>query len=133
MILPPVVTENMWICKPIWILKNIAILVQLSKTSFWESTIRYLLNTDKISDPNELIKALVKATPEEQDRIMTVASKLKQEGRQEGRQEGIELGIEKRTFDIAKNMLKKHVDINFIKDITGLPLEKISALRAGLN
>ena len=48
-----------------WILENIAILVQLSKTSFWPNVIRYLLNTDSISDPNELIKALVKATPEE--------------------------------------------------------------------
>ena len=45
----------------------------------------------------------------------------------------MEKGIEKRTFDIAKNMLRKHVDINFITDITGLPLEKISALQAGLN
>ena len=108
-----------------WVLNNIVILVQLSKTSFWLNAIIYLLNTDSISDPNELIKALLKATPEEQERIMTVASKLKQEGRQEG--------IEKEKLDIAKNMLRKHVDINFINDITGLPLEKISALRAGIN
>ena len=104
-----------------WILKNIAILVQLSKTSFWESTIRYLLNTDKISDPNELIKALVKATPEEQDRIMTVASKIEQKG--------IEVGIEKRTFEIAKNMLADNFDINVIGKITGLSAEQISALK----
>ena len=51
---------------------------------------------------------------------MTVASKIEQKG------------IEKRTFDIAKNMLRKHVDINFIKDITGLSLEKISAIQAVL-
>ena len=112
-----------------WVLNNIVILVQLSKTSFWLNAIRYLLNTDSISDPNELIKALVKATPEEQERIMTVASKIEQKGRQEG----IEVGIEKEKFDIAKNMLRKHVDINFINDITGLSLEKISALQAGLN
>ena len=108
-----------------WVLNNIVILVQLSKTSFWLNAIRYLLNTDSISDPNELIKALVKATPEEQERIMTVASKIEQKG--------IEVGIEKNKIDIAKNMLRKHVDINFINDITGLPLEKISALQAGIN
>ena len=116
-----------------WVLNNIVILVQLSKTSFWLNAIRYLLNTDSISDPNELIKALVKATPEEQERIMTVASKIEQKGRQEGIEVGIEKGIEKEKLDIAKNMLRKHVDINFINDITGLTLEKISALQAGLN
>ncbi len=52
---------------------------------------------------------------------MTVASKIEQKG------------IEKEKFDIAKNMLRKHVDINFINDITGLSLEKISALKSVLN
>ena len=56
---------------------------------------------------------------------MTVASKLKQEGRQEG----IEVGIEKRTFDIAKNMLADNFDINVIGKITGLSAEQISALK----
>ena len=44
-----------------------------------------------------------------------------QEGRQEGRQEGIEF--------IAINGLKKGLDINLIKDLTGLSVEQIEILR----
>jgi hypothetical protein len=42
---------------------------------------------------------------------------------------GIEVGIEKRTFDIAKNMLADNFDINVIGNITGLSAEQISALK----
>lgn len=41
---------------------------------------------------------------------------------------GIEKGIEQRTLDIAKNMLAKNSDPDFISDITGLSIEQIRAL-----
>ena len=41
--------------------------------------------------------------------------------------------IEKRTFDIAQNMLRKNLDLELITDIIGLPLKKINALQAVLN
>ena len=38
-------------------------------------------------------------------------------------------GMEKRTLDIAKNMLAKNSDIDFISDITGLSVDQIKSLR----
>ena len=41
-------------------------------------------------------------------------------GKQEGKQEGI--------LYIAKNMLRNHVDISFIRDMTGLSIQDIKTL-----
>ena len=55
-----------------------------------------------------------------------------EEGKKIGIEQGIEKGIEQGIFNIAKNMLQKHVEIDFISAITGLSLEQIKALRAVL-
>ena len=49
---------------------------------------------------------------------------LKDEGKTEGRIEG----KRDRTIEIAKNMLKDNVDINFIKKYTNLTEEEITVL-----
>lgn len=41
----------------------------------------------------------------------------------------MEKGMEQRTLDIAKNMLAKNSDLDFISEITGLSVEQIQALR----
>lgn len=51
-----------------------------------------------------------------------------EKGLKEGLQQGIEQGIEQNKIDIAKNMISKGIDINFISEITGLSIEKINIL-----
>lgn len=51
--------------------------------------------------------------------------KIEEEAIAKGKQEGIKAGIEKCALD----MLKRYVDINFIKDITGLSVEEINTLK----
>ena len=50
-----------------------------------------------------------------------------------GRREGIEIGksegVEERNIEIARNLLKKNMNIQDISDVTGLSLEKIETLK----
>lgn len=59
---------------------------------------------------------------------MTVADRLKQEGRQEGRQEGVQEHIRK----IVKNAYIKGMDIQDIMDLTGLTEKEIDKVRKEL-
>ena len=56
----------------------------------------------------------------------------KEEGRKEGKEEGIkegrEEGAKKKSFDIAKRMLEKGIDVETISELTGLTEKEISEL-----
>ena len=47
---------------------------------------------------------------------------------QKGFEQGIEQGIEQKNIEIAKKMLAKDTDINFISEITGLSIEEINKI-----
>ena len=49
--------------------------------------------------------------------------------RETGREEGREEGAKKKSFDIAKRMLKKKIDIETISELTGLTAEEVSMLK----
>ena len=51
------------------------------------------------------------------------------EGREEGIKEGIKEGAKQERLEIAKNMLRKELDIQTIKDTTGLTKEEIEKLK----
>ena len=50
------------------------------------------------------------------------------EGKEEGRKEGREEGAKQKSFDIAKRMLEKGIDIETISELTGLTEKEISEL-----
>ena len=56
----------------------------------------------------------------------------KEEGRKEGKEEGIkegrEEGAKQKSFDIAKRMLEKGIDVETISELTGLTEKEISGL-----
>ncbi len=56
----------------------------------------------------------------------------REEGRKEGKEEGIKEGLAKgakqKSFDIAKRMLEKGIDIETISELTGLTEKEISEL-----
>ncbi len=53
----------------------------------------------------------------------------KLEGREEGIKKGIKKGIEKEKIEIAKKLILKGQNPQFISEITDLPLEKILNLK----
>jgi len=50
------------------------------------------------------------------------------EGKEEGIKEGREEGAKKKSFDIAKRMLEKGIDVETISELTGLTEKEISEL-----
>ena len=49
----------------------------------------------------------------------------KREGKEEGLAEGMEKGMNQRSFEIAKNMLAKGMDVAAVMEITGLSAEQL--------
>ena len=55
-----------------------------------------------------------------------------EEGKEEGLKEGRAEGVKQNSFDIAKRMLEKGIDIETISELTGLTAEEVSSLRKEL-
>ena len=53
----------------------------------------------------------------------------KEEGLKVGRAEGRAEGAKQKSFDIAKRMLEKGIDIETISELTGLTAEEVSKLK----
>ena len=52
----------------------------------------------------------------------------REEGHKVGKEEGREEGAKQKSFDIAKRMLEKGIDIETISELTGLTEKEISEL-----
>lgn len=63
---------------------------------------------------------------------MTIAKRLREQGRQEGRLEGMQQGLQKGEWrtkkEIATRLLQEEKDLHFISRSTGLSLQEIDAL-----
>ena len=57
----------------------------------------------------------------------------KEEGLKVGREEGRAEGVKQNSFDIAKRMLEKGIDIETISELTGLTAEEVSSLKEELS
>ena len=68
----------------------------------------------------------------EKDNMM-IENSIRDEGIRKGLEQGIEQGLEQGTEqsknEIAKNMLKKDLDISLISEVTGLSNEQINKLK----
>ena len=53
----------------------------------------------------------------------------REEGHKEGKEEGRAEGAKQNSFDIAKRMLEKGIDIETISELTGLTAEEFSMLK----
>jgi len=52
-----------------------------------------------------------------------------EKGIKQGIKQGVEQGIEQEKSEIAKNMLEKNCDVDFISEITNLSIEDIQKLK----
>jgi len=62
------------------------------------------------------------------EKMEFIAASREREARKNGIEEGIEQGSEQKQIDIAKNMLNRNTDIEFISEVTGLTIEQIQNL-----
>ena len=83
--------------------------------------------TNKMSDDEE-VYALYSAYTKEELEKNTLIEEAEQRGHEKGTQEGTQQGIKNEKISIAKNMLKKGMNIEDIIDITGLTKEQIKKL-----
>ena len=95
----------------------------------------YILAVDASADTLEKLQK--NAEPKTKETIMNAAQRLIQQGVQQGVQQGMQQGIQQgmqqgmqaRNLEIAKQMLSKGLDMQFICEMTGLSEAKINALK----
>jgi len=90
-------------------------------THYMESCLRYVLSVRSDIDKDELIQIADQISVEGSELVMTIADKLRQEGKQEGRQEGIK--------KVVKNAIIKGMSVGDIMDLTGLTEKEIDKVR----
>lgn len=121
------------------IYKAAILLLELESKStgieYFETFIRYVLNAGHNltkEDVDEIIEKIGNSHPEGGEFIMSIAEKLKQEGREEGIIKGMEAGIEKgakqRAVDVARRLLKMNLQIDQIVDATGLTKKEVEKM-----
>ena len=94
-------------------------------THYMESCLRYVLSVRNDIDKDELIQIADQISVEGSELVMTIADKLRQEGKQEGRQEGRQEEIRK----VVKNAIVKGMSVEDIIDLTGLTEKGIDKIR----
>ena len=92
---------------------------------------KYITNVTIVNDDPEFQKYM--SEEEDKKKIQnSLLSEAKEEGIGQGYTSGINDGISKgenkKSIEIAKNMLKKNMPIEDISDITGLSIEEINKL-----
>ncbi|WP_145501325.1 Rpn family recombination-promoting nuclease/putative transposase, partial [Yersinia similis] len=82
--------------------------------------------------PKTFIWELARRSPQHKELLMTIAQKLKQEGRQEGRVEGIQIGeangLKKGKLEVARTMLANGLDRATVMKMTGLSDEDLTQI-----
>ncbi|SHG46566.1 conserved hypothetical protein (putative transposase or invertase), partial [Thermosyntropha lipolytica DSM 11003] len=96
------------------------------------ATTIYVFNKIDI-DLEELMEYARELRLERREDIMTLAERLRREGREEGRKEGREEGRKEGREEAALNALREGLDVKLISRLTGLSVERIEELKENLN
>lgn len=89
----------------------------------------YLLQSGDSVRFHEFLQAAVARLPEQKEKLMTIAERLREEGHREGVQAGVKKGIRQESLRIARTMLENGMDNAIIQRITGLSTEELASLR----
>lgn len=73
---------------------------------------------------HEFLQAAVARLPEQKEKMMTIAERL----REEGHLEGLQMGIQQEAQRIARTMLENGIDSALVQLITGLSADEIASL-----
>lgn len=118
------------------ITESLATLVMLGYTNRRQLRVlfHYMLQYGNTADPSVFLRRLVRRLPQYEERLMSIAQKLKQEGiqegRQEGRLEGLQEGSRREALRIAGSMLQNGLDTETVQRITGLSADELKPLHS---
>ena len=101
------------------------------------SLLNYMLQVGETRNPADLLATLATRVPHYEENIMTIAERLKEEGRAQGIaigiEQGIEQGIEKgerqAAIKIARTLLASGLDQVTVMNATGLSAEELAQIR----
>ena len=124
------------------ITESLATLVMLGYTNRRQLRVlfHYMLQYGNPADPSVFLRRLARRLPQYEERLMSIAQKLKQEGWQEGKQEGMREGIQegrqeglqegsrREALRIASSMLQDGLDKETVQRITGLSADELKPL-----
>ncbi|AXC85345.1 transposase [Salmonella enterica] len=92
-----------------------------------QTLLNYLVQYNNTSRASDFIREVAERSPHRKERLMTIAERLRQEGRHNGLQEGLQQGRQQGTREealrIARMMQEKGIDRDAILAITGLSVE----------
>ena len=77
---------------------------------------------------HEFLQAAVARLPEQKEKMMTIAERLREEGHLAGLQVGVQQGIQQEAQRIARTMLENGIDRALVEMITGLSADEIESL-----
>ena len=77
---------------------------------------------------HEFLQAAVARLPEQKEKMMTIAERLREEGHLAGLQVGVQQGIQQEAQRIARTMLENGIDRALVEMITGLSADEIASL-----
>ncbi len=90
-----------------------------------EALFNYLLRSGDAVRFHEFLQAAVERVPEQKEKIMTIADRL----REEGHWEGIKEGVRQEALRIARTMLENGIDAAMVQLITGLSADELASLQ----
>ena len=97
-----------------------------------ETTNKLVNQMNKLSGDDDMVRLYTKLSRREME-FNTLKEEAQEAGFKEGFdngfQDGFQDGIKENNIEIAKKMLEKNTDINFISEITGLDIEEIKKLK----
>ena len=100
---------------------------EASADSYLVGVLKYVLNTRETNEAEvqEILEMLSRAIPEKSEQVITLADRLRYEGRQEGRQE--------EAYLIAKAMLRSGESDKKVMAYTGISSVRIAELKQELS
>jgi predicted transposase/invertase (TIGR01784 family) len=86
--------------------------------------IKYVVNQAELQDVNKFFEELTEALPTEEEKIMTIAEQLRQQGMQQGMQKGFNNAMNQ----VAKNLLEELKDLDKVAKILGLSRQELEKI-----
>ncbi|MFA6409201.1 MAG: hypothetical protein WCW01_03395 [Gammaproteobacteria bacterium] len=98
---------------------------QHNKDQYIYTVLSYIMAASNLSNKDQFEKTIrLGLSNLDEEKIMTLADVYRREGKREGRQEGLRQGLK----TVAKNLLKKGLPLNEIRQITNLSKKEIEKL-----
>jgi predicted transposase/invertase (TIGR01784 family) len=106
-------------------------LEQLDTGDYVLKLVTYVLVKGEVSSKDKLLDIFIEALPGDEEKIMTGAEWLRQEGMQQGMQQGMQAGVRQAKVDHAKSMIQLGLEASLITQVTGLSEEELLEFIAG--